>query len=460
MRPGLLASFAATASGLALVAPVTVAQTSPDATGSTVSAFFESSLEANDNYDLREDSLGNALIWTNTVGAALIQQTRTDLFAIEAQGSYRFADLPEVDDYNQFDDPRLNLRFAREGDDDLIAFSAAFRRVDEAFFDPLSDVDPDGNFDNSTDGTRESADLRFDLLLNDDGPVSLDLNALYSARRFIDSDDPDQNDRELGEIGAELGFRLTPLLTATVGAAYDFRDYTDDTLNDRQRTTVDVGLDARINPRMTGYVRIGYSEVDIEGDGTSDQDNGAVGRIGFVADTRTGDVRAEASSELTENGTRNRLSFGQLIDFRSGNTLNYSLGVTNSDETDLRPIATVEYTYRNPRSVLQARFRQDARIDDESRNVLTSLLGLEYQRSIDRLSQVSLGLDAGLTRYENDDREDSERATLTASYGRALTRDWGVDVGYRHQWRSTDTVDDAQSNSVFLTLRRDWSAPR
>jgi hypothetical protein len=445
--------------GLATLVPVTLAQTPGNGLGPVTRAFFESTLDASDNYNLSTDPVGNSLIWTNTLGVGLVQETDTDLFTIDAQGSYRASSLPSTDDVNGFDDPRLALLFNREIGEDFLTFSAAFRRVDLDFFDPLRNISPDGTFDNSTDGTRESANIALGARFNDDGPIVFAVDGLYNNVRFTDTDDPDNNDRVIAEIGAEVGFRLSPMLTATLGADYGQRVYEKDTLNDRYRTTVDVGFDALVNQRMTAFARIGYSEVDVEGDGTSSQENGIVGALGFSAEMQDGEVRGEASSELNEFGTRNRITVGRLLLLRTG-SFDVNIGATNSDVTDVRPIGDLRYVRNLPRSQIVANFRQNATINDQSENALVSYLDLGFRRELTRLSSFNVGVEAGLTRYEDSDRVDSRRGGATASYGHALTRDWGLDVGYRYQWREDENEQDAQSNSVFLTLRRDWQALR
>ncbi len=445
--------------GLAALAPASPAQTVDGGAGSVTTAFFESTLEGDTNYNLIEDSLGNALIWTNTIGAGLEQRTETDTFLIDVQGSYRYGNLPSRSDLNTFDDPRLDVLFSRELGEDYVVFTAALRRVSLDFFNPLRNVGPDGNFDNSTNGERESANVTFDMRINDDGPVIFALDGLYNVVRFTDTDDPDNNDRNIAAIGTELGFRVNPLLTATLGAQYEERVYENDSLDDRYRTTVDAGFDALINQRMTGYFRIGYSEVDVRGDGTDRQENGLVGRIGFSAEMQDGVVRADASSELNEFGTRNRITAGRLIVFPSAQ-LDFNLGATNSGVTNTRPIGYIAYRRLLPRATLDARLQQQAAINDDSQNTLVTLLNLGYEREITRVSAFDFGIEAGLTRFENSDEADNRRGSVRAAYRRALTRDWDVDLGYRYQWRSTESVDNAQSNSVFLSLSREWSALR
>jgi hypothetical protein len=50
----------------------------------------------------------------------------------------------------------------------------------------------------------------------------------------------------------------------------------------------------------------------------------------------------------------------------------------------------------------------------------------------------------------------TRNASLGVSYSRSLTRDWGMNLGYRHRIRDEDGAPSANSDSFFLTIRRDF----
>lgn len=424
-------------------------------------ARFLSTLELDDNYDLRKDSLGNALLWTNTLGASLTDNTRTDRLFLDAQGSYRFSDLPSIGTSSTFDDPRLRLDYLREIDDNVLNFSANYRRVDNNFFDPLGDINPDGSFDDeSGDATRETFGFQAGILINDDGPVSFEFDANYRERNYYDTDSNDDLSDQKRYFGrTEVGFRVNRLVRLTVGTSYTFRDSESDTGTDREIRRVDTGMDLDINERLTAKFRIGYTEAEKErnSDGSKTKEEGYVGDISFIAEMPNGEVRGGIGTDIDENGSRSTATIGRLITF-ANSELDADIGVSASDTTDLRPVGEIAYRYTLPSSEFSFGLRQFATVDEDSRDVVNTNLNLSYFHRLTPVSSFNISILGGLTRYENSDREDTERVTALASYNHALTEDWSADIGIKHRTRSSQDDSFASSNSIALTLRRDWQA--
>jgi len=455
--PQKLTFFLAAGASTLVLSGLAIAQGTGDRSLST--AFFETRLEVNDNFDLRDDSLGTATIWTNTFGAGLEEASRTDLFRSSAQGSVRYADLPVVGDEIDADDPRLSLLFRRQVDDNSVSFNASYRRVDLDFFDPLDTVNLDGTIDSDEGGgTREDLRAGFALALNQDGPLSFSLTADLQDRNVSDTDNPDVDDRFIAIGRTQFGFRLSPILQATIGAAYDVRD--SETGNDRERSSVDVGLNGRVNPRLAATASIGLSEVETtEPDGTEDRVSGVIGSIGFAADVPDGTLSARFGTTLDENGERYRFSIGRTLE-RPALQLDANVGVSTSEDTQLRPVGDVSFSQALPRGALAGSLTQLATTDEDGDNILVTSGRLTFRRNLTTLSSLDLSLRAGITRFEDDDESDEDRANFTVRYNRALTRDWGLNAGYTHVIDQDQGEGYTNSNAVFLTLRRDWEAFR
>lgn len=423
-------------------------------------ARFISTLELDDNYDLRSDSLGNALLWTNTVGASLTDNTRTDKLFLDAQGSYRFSDLPTIGQSSTFDDPRLALDYVREIDDNLLEFSANYRRVDNNFFDPLGDINPDGSFDDgSGDAIRETFGFRAGVLINDDGPVSFEFDGDYRERNYYENESADLSDEQRYYGRTELGFRINRLVRLTIGTSYTFRDTESESGTDREIRRVDTGMDLQVNERLTTKIRLGYTEAERRrnSDGEKTKEEGFVGDISFVAEVPNGEVRGGLAADLDENGPRSTATIGRLITFANGE-LDADIGVSASDATDIRPVGGISYRHILPASEFNFGLNQYATVDDESRDVVNTNMNLSYFHRLTPVSSFNVSVLGGLTRYENSEREDTERVTAVASYNHALTKDWSADIGIKHRTYSSQDDSFASSNSIALTLRRDWEA--
>jgi hypothetical protein len=443
---------------LGSVAPLSALSQNSERAVST--AFISSDLEFNDNYDLRRDSAGDAIIWTNTLGFGLQQRTRTDTLDLGAQGSVRAADLPVKGSEVSADNPIVTLDYLRNVDDSRIGLNLRAQQADVDFFDPLGDLDDDGGFDDTRGGgTRTS--LRGNLLFgfNEDGPLSLTGFAQASDISFTDTQDPDLYDRRTLRGGAEIGLRVSPILRFTTGASYANEKFDDSDQLDRDTSRADVGMDARLNQRTTLSARLGYSRVEsqrLSGDTTEE---GVVGDLSLVFDEKTGQTSASFSSIVDENGERYSFSIGKQVAWDNA-VLDGSIGVSTNADTDLRLIGGVDYSLEGRNNRLTLGLRQTASTDEDGRNVLNTNGRVEFIQLLTPVSSMGIDIAGGLTRYENSTQGNTERLNVTAQYNHSLTEDWAMNMGYRFRQTQSDTDDDAQSNAVFVGLSRSFETTR
>lgn len=218
-------------------------------------------------------------------------------------------------------------------------------------------------------------------------------------------------------------------------------------------------MDLTINERLTAEIRLGYSEAESErnSDGRKTKEEGFVGDISFIAEMPNGQVRGGLATDLDENGQRSTASLGRLITF-ANSELDADIGISSSDNTDIRPVGGINYRYNLPASEFNFGLRQIATVDEDSRDVVNTNMNVSYFHRITPVSSFNISILGGLSRYESSDREDTERVTATASYNHALTKNWSADIGIKHRTYSSQDDSYAASNSVALTLRRDWEA--
>jgi hypothetical protein len=425
-------------------------------------AFVESQLEFNDNYDLREDSLGNALLWTTTLGFGLNTFSDVDQLSLSARGSVRASDLPVEGSTLSADNPIVVIDYGRQVDDNSLGFNLRYNRADIAFFDPLSDIGPDGQFDDTRGdtGTRQSLRAGFDFALNEDGPVSLTGVGAINDITFTDTTDPDLQDRMLNNARVELGIAVSQTLRFTTGAAYALTDYASGTDNENDSTTWrgDVGMQARLNQRATMVGRIGYSEVTTQRNTGKEIESGIVGDLGFVVLEKRGETRASVGSIVDENGERYTVSVGKLVNWDNA-SLNTNLGLSTNEETELRFVGNIDYSLIGRRNQLTFGFAQTATTDDGD-NVLFSNGRVSYSHLLTQQTTMNLLAVAGLERYENDSAPNVERLNMTASFNHSLTRDWSINAGYRYRQRNATDEDISQSNAVFFGVQRDFISSR
>lgn len=440
-----------------IAAPIVHAQ---EADRAVRSAFISSDLEFNDNYDLRRDSLGNALLWTTTLGFGLSTFTPVDRLDLSAEGSVRAADLPSMDDDVSADNPIVRLDYDRTIDDNNIRFGFVAQQADVDFFDPLSDVDSDGRFDDTTGGgTRRSLRANAGFDFNEDGPVSLGAYARAFDIDYTDNTDPDVYDRQSFTGGAEIGFRLSQTLRFTTGGEYRREQYEDSDNLDRETRRADVGIDASINPALSMRGRLGYSRVESNRDSGTTIEEGVVGDLSLISLDKRGETRVGGFVDVDENGQRFTFSVGKLVNWDNA-SLDADLGVSTNEDTDLRFVGNIDYTLQGRDNELSLGLRQSASTDEDGRNVLYTSGRVNFIQLLTDVSSLGLAVDGGLTRYEDGASDDSDRLNVTAQYNHALTQDWNMNMGYRYRQANSDSNGFRESNAVFVGVSRDFLSAR
>lgn len=419
-----------------------------------------SSLRADDNYDLDPNSAGNALIFDNTLEFGLISETEIDSFEGSVSGTLRAASLPVLGEDLSLDDGTVDLDYSRAIDDNSLKLGFFFNDADVEFLDPLRTLDDDGAFDDILgEGRRRLINADFGVLLNSDGPVSLELTGRMRDRDYRDTTDPELLDRLDLNGDVELGFTVAPDYTVIVGAGYRSSVEEDDAL-DREQYTVETGLVANVTPTRRIEGRIGYSFVESIRDGEDDkQEEGAVGSLEITEALRNGEISFGGSSRLNENGQRNSVFLGRVMELPSG-SIDANVGLSNSNATDIRPFANISYLIERPTSSFEFNMRQNFTVDDDGNDVVNAAFGASYIRQVTPLS--SWGFDASAGRQTQLDEfstsNGTTRLTVTASYNHTLTDSWGLSTGLTHRTRIEEDSSDAQSNAVFLNLTKQFSA--
>jgi len=417
-------------------------------------------LEFNDNYDLRENSAGDSTIWNTTLSAGLRSRTAVDTLSFDASGVLRVADLPRSGTDTSADNPIVSLAYDRVVDDNRLGFSLRGQRADIEFFDPLADLDDDGSFDDTRgEGTRNSIRLGADVALNANGPVSFTGFGRLNDVSYEDTTDPDLEDRRDATLGAEIGFRLSPILRLTTGGSIGREELDNADQTERNRWRADVGMVGRINQRATLTARVGYSRVETDRLSGDETEDGVVGDVRLAFDERRGQTTLGLATTLDENGQRFTLSYGKSITWDNAE-LAANVGVSTNEDTDLRAVGGVDYRLTGRDTQLTLGLRQNATTDEDGRNVLNTGVLARVDRTLTRTTSVALAVDGGLTRVESDGGEDRERVNVTAQVNRALTRDWSANFGYRYRYRQSEDTSNAQSNAVFFGVARAFRASR
>lgn len=413
---------------------------------------------ANDNYERLETPTGDTYLWINDLTLGYSSRTDASSFDAAIGGRLQLGEFGEDPDENGgFFNPFLTLSYGRQGAGSELATSLLLRETDNGL-----DI---YEIEDSTDliidqGTRRDLKFAAGLSLGKDAPISFDGDLAYAERRFMDTDDPDLTDQDTVRVSADLGFALTQSARFLVTASYEDRDDIEDIKNDETNTSVGIGLLAEIDPTLTFRGTISYSinETTRTRDGARVTDTEERPTIDFALfqDRNNGTNRVSLSSELDGGGFRTTLSAGRATELRNG-TLDFSLGVTQTESGHIDPVGSLDWTRQNRDSVFSLSFSNGVQTDDDDNEVLFSRLAAAFVQEITPVSGFRVSLGTSASEGLDDDTDDRRYASAGLSYFHDLNEDWSFVAGYTHEYSVDGDDDTMTANQVFATFDRRFS---
>jgi len=427
--------------------------------GTEVVFGFRQGLESSDNLDLDPVSLGSTTFVSTELSLGVTHETPLDRFGLMVSGVLRGVNGPSAN--SGLDDQRLDLTYGRSGVRSGFEFTAGYLQSQIEFLQPLDGIgNEDGDITLPPDldslkgtGTRERFQTGMTLELGRDAPVGATFRADHLALRYSDTSDPDLFDNQRSNLETEVRLQLSPVTVAKLGLAYRLYDAVDIEETRRETWREYVGLDVEVSPVLRLEARLGYASIDTREFGVTAPSEGAEGLLRLVRDMPDGFVTVEVEQYLTEDATIRTFSAGRSLELPSGK-LAVTLGVADSDLDQSKVIGSLGWSQDLPNGQVSAQLQRGVDFDEEKGNVLRTSMLLNYSYEINSVS--SLGFNTAYTVSE-DVSDTIDRASFTATYQHALTKDWALMTGYRYQMREELTDPRAQSHSVFFTIGRDFS---
>jgi hypothetical protein len=455
-------------SGVATVglvfASVASAQDGTEPAGQRIVLDYGVGFEVDTNDPLEDPSPGTYSALVNQVDLAFLSDTRTQSFALTFSGDLNLADdPPEEGAQFEFRDPTVGLSYSREAANSRLALSGSVRIRDVDTLEPFFiDTDGDTIIDEASftedDGTATIANFGLVIETRRNAPIGTTYTASYSSRTYSDTDDPSLDDREDFRVGATTRLSFSDVSQGRLSLALHQYEYSEGRDLLGQSASIQAGIVRDLSSTLTVEGAVGYAltreDEEIDGETFENTDEGLLFDAAFRREVINGEYFGEYGRDLVEDTFRNTLVFGRSFSLQNSD-LRASLGFTALDGGDPQPVFDVFYARETQDGQFTAGLQRTVTLntDDDERVLSAAVVG--YSHQINTLSSFRVGLDyAFITNYdEGDADDDEERATITASYNRALTRDWGLTVGYRGRAKSTET-EDAISNSVFVNLGR------
>ncbi|WP_371039447.1 hypothetical protein [Rhodosalinus sp. FB01] len=434
----------------------------PAESGPRLTFDLDTRLGANDNLDLVADPPGTATYLETRLGLGLVSETRLSRLELDLGAVTRTGDAPGDGDFNGLGEADLRVAYSREVATSRLSFDGRVAYRDLDVFDPFDDTVelPDGSVVTEKAGQRRSAMAGITLETGLTAPLGLVLDLRREATEYTDTTDPDLYDTR--ETRASVGLRMT-LTPTTEGLLEVSRSlYTaEDTLRrERERRAARFDLTHELSGGTVLEASLGVTDIDEiarAGGAPRIEENGFTGSLGLSRPLPLGSIGISAATALETTGRRNTLNLERVI-VRPNAELRLGLGVSSDEDGEIEPVADIAYALDLPTGALEASLSQSVTTSDEDEDLSRLRASLNYVHDINALSRLSLGADyVSVSDLGAGSAGDEERATLSVTYSRDITRDWSLDLGYSHDREDTGTTRAASGNRVFLGLSRSFT---
>ena len=435
------------------------AQQAGTGTGLSVTLDYLSSLRHDDNLRLTNPSFGSTTWWENTLALGVLNQTPGSTLAFNLSGLYRIANEPIIGTESEFVDPRTRLSYQQTRSNSRFSLLAEYRERDLAFNRSLTDVNLDGIIDSADvtgtfgDQINTRGSLDWETGLND--PLGFQFNYSHRERRYSNTIDPTLFENSEDIFTATTLFRISPIVQANLRVNYREFEAEDTAQTDRKTTTVSTGASYNISATTSVNANIGYTQVDNtqRAFNTNNVTENFVWNFGWNRTLPDGDINFRANQSFGVNGTRTNATVGRSYQ-RTNSTLNFNAGFTRGPFDEVTPIGQIDYSYQLPSSRIGATIQRRVGTSTQSVETRQTLAFLTYDYFINPVSALSFS--ANFIDQENEGSGPSnprQRGTFNASYSRALTKDWAMNIGYQYE-KDDRSGFEADSSSLFLTLGR------
>lgn len=368
--------------------------------------------ETGSNLDLSVPSEGETSVLSTRLSFGLSDETRTSNLALNLAGSLAIRNAPD-DDTRGLENPALRFAWGQQGARSQLDVTAALTQTE---LDTLRGfvIDPDtGGIAEDVDGegTQQRALADVVWTFGEEEPWGITLSAGATITTY--SGDNDEDDVDEARLGAALSFM--------------------------------------IDPATEGVVDLRWSTYQEEGQEVRDTVHF---EVGAVRETARGNLDATLFVDNVPEGTRVGFSVGRGTALPAGN-LYYNLGLTRGADGELRGTGVFSWQQALPRGSVSVNLQQEVGANEDDDEAVLTALDVGYTQELTELADLRLGLSASRSIDEDTDLT-TDNAGFNATLSYEVSEDWVLDAGYAFRMRDEDATGRANSNNVFLELRRDF----
>lgn len=427
--------------------------------GLSVTLDYLTSFKHDNNLRLTDPSLGSTTWWENTLALSVLRQASDSSLALDLSGLYRIANEPIIGTESSFSDPSALLTYQRTRSNSQLGLLLEYREQDLAFNRSLTDTNFDGIIDSADvigtvgDQVNTRAGLNWAVGLN--APLGFQFDYSHRERSYKNTIDPSLFENRSDIYTATTLFRISPILQGNLRVNYEDFSADDSVQTDRQTTTISVGGTYNISTTTTVTANAGYTQVDDteRATNTNNVTEDFVWNFSWNKALSDGNADIQIDQIFGVNGSRINATAGRSYQ-RPNGSLSFNAGFTRGPFDEVTPIGQIDYSYRLPNSRIGATIQRRVGTSTDSLETRQTLAFLTYDYVINPVSALSFSIDVIDQETEGSGASNPRtRGTFSASYSRAITRDWAMNLGYQYE-RDDQNGFTASSSSVFLTLGR------
>lgn len=423
-------------------------------------------LTSGDNRDLNIVDPNAETTLDLNLGFHLITRTRLQTLDFSGNGIYRFFTTPESDtDQNSgFQDPALRLVYGRNTGNSSLDILGYYRDSQVNLFEPilLSNGTISSTDVNAITGdvVASGASLALETGIND--PVGFVLSAGFDDRNYSDTTDPGVYDSHSTNFGATVRMNPSQITQYDLNLSYSTEDDENDTQTQRQNESLGVGIRHSLSSDVSLYGELGYSanttDELISGAPVSTDSNGIYALAGASRNLSNGDIGVSVATNVDSVGTYNTAHFIRNLELAPNNALQADIGVYDRPGNTPQLLADISYENTLAQGAISARFLRTVTLNADDVDVATTSLRLGYSHELNAISNLGLSLNFAQTADGGGGNVDQvKRAGFSATYSYDLTKDWDLIAGYEYRKLNQEGSGTANSNTVFLTLDRDFT---
>jgi hypothetical protein len=348
--------------------------------------------------------------------------------------------------------PLLRLSYGRQNLSSAMNFDLGYRQddVDSRY----ADDDLETDVVQFGTGTQQDVFTKLGFAFGRTAPFGGGFDLGYNSKTYSGTDDPSLLDSERRNASGRLEFQFDPRITGLLRASYDDTER-EGNGRDTLYENVAAGASFAVTPTLTTDLFLGRSRVTNSGNIPEETQDGLSFNFSFVQERPNGNWTGSFLSDLNDNGVRRTTArIDRSLDLPRGG-IRAGFGLSQSEDTDLRPLYSLAYLHERLSSSLNVSFNQAFTSNDDGDEALNSRLNVSYRRALTDLSSLQAGIVFRSSNYLGNSDQDDSQINLNLSYRHNLAEDWDLVSGYIHRLDNDNNTTD-RSDEVFLSIEKSF----